>query len=445
MKVVIAGAGEIGTYLAKMLSDGNHDTTVIDTDEEKLQLIDDQFDLLTVSGSATSLGVLKQAAVQRADLFIALMEEQAVNITAAIMSKKLGTKKTIARINNKEYLDDDNRAYLKTLGIDSLIYPEILASREIASLLRQSGTNRAYDFCGGQLSLYVIRLEEKAPVANKSLIDAADIAKQSYRVIAITRDGHTIIPRGEDVLQAGDMMHVVTNKGSIDSILWYAGKTKARIKNIMIMGGSRIGQNTARAFQKNTNVKLLELIKEKSFQIADELNDTLVLHADGKDIEFLKSEGIKRMDAFIAVTGSTDTNILSCLLAKRLGVKRTIAEIENIDYIDLAENMGVDTIINKKRIAASHIFSFTEGEQVASLQYLTGTEAEVLEFDVSAGAKILHKNLNDTQFPKGSIVGGVVRGKESFIATGKTHIQEGDKVVVFALPQAVNKVIKLFS
>lgn len=445
MKIVIAGAGEIGTYLAKMLSNGNHDITVIDTDEEKLRIIDDQFDLLTVNGSATSISVLKQATVARSQLFIALMEEEAVNITSAIMGSKMGATKTIARVNNEEYLEANNEGYLSNLGIDSLIYPEILASREIATLLKQSGTSRAYDFCGGQLKLFVIRLEQNAPIANKTLEEAAQMTEEAYRVIAITRNGDTIIPRGDNTFQVGDMIHIVTNKGSIDSLLRYAGKERSRVKNLMIMGGSRIGQRTARAFQDSANVKLLELKKEKSFRIADELSNTLVLNADGKDIEFLKSEGIKRMDAFIAVTGNTDTNILSCLLAKRLGVKRTIAEIENIDYIDLAENMGVDTIINKKRIAASHIFSYTVGARVEALQYLTGTEAEVMEFDVPANAKITKKNLNNTNFPQGSLIGGVVRGERSFIATGDTRIQEGDQVVVFALPHAIGKVLKFFS
>ena len=445
MKITIAGAGEIGTYLARMLSNGNHDITVIDTDEDKLNLIDDQFDLLTIHGSATSFGILEKALVKRADLFIALMEEEAINITSAALSKRLGAKKTIARINNKEFLIKGNRQHIENLGIDSLIYPEILASREISLLLRQSGTTKAYNFCRGQLSLFAIRLEENAPIINKTLREAGEKSDKYYRAIAITRNGKTIIPYGSDRLQKGDIVYMVTNQEGINNLMKHTGKENFTIRNLMIMGGSRIGQETAKNFQNHANVKLFEVDKQKSFRIADNLNNSLVLNADGKDIEFLKSEGLQRTDAFIAVTGNTDTNILSCLLAKRLGVKRTIAEIENMDYIDLAENMGVDTIINKKRIAASHIFAFTVGPQVAAMQYLTGTDAEVLEFDVSKDTKVAKKQLKDMNFPQGSIVGGIVRGREALIATGDTTIKEGDRVLVFTLPQAVDKVIKLFS
>ena len=246
------------------------------------------------------------------------------------------------------------------------------------------------------------------------------------------------------MFRPGDKVYVVVSKSGVKALMDYSGKERRPVKNIMIMGGSRIGQKVAKAFQEQANVKLLEVDKEKSFRVADELNKTLVIHADGKDLDFLKSEGIQRTDAFIAVTGSTDTNILSCLLAKRMGVRQTIAEIENMDYIDLAEHMGIDTIINKKRIAASNIFSFTIGANVSTLQYLTGTDAEVMEFDVEGNPPVTHKPVKSLNFPKGSIIGGVVRAGKSFIATGSTHIQPGDKVVVFSLPQAVEAVIKFF-
>jgi trk system potassium uptake protein len=445
MKIIIAGAGEVGTYLAKMLCNGNHDITVIDTDEDKLRAIDAHFDLLTVIGSATSISVLKMADIRKADLFIALMEIEAVNITAAILSKKLGARNTIARINNQEYLTHDNKSFFYSLGIDSLIYPEILACQEIIALLKQTGTTKTYEFGGGKLSLFALKLEENAPIVNKSLADTAKFdGAFDYRAVAITRKSSTIIPRGNDIFQVDDMLYVITNQSGINNLMRYSGKQNYEINNVMILGGSRIGEKAAKALEGNTNVKLIETDREKCFQLADTLRNTLVVNGDGRNIELLIEEGIQKMDAFIAVTGNTDTNILSCLLAKRLGIKKTIAEIEDIDYIDLAGTMGIDTIINKKRIAASHIFSFTKEAKVSSLQFLSGTEAEVLEFEVSAKAKITSKEIKDLDFPTGAIIGGVIRGKSSFIATGNSKIKQHDKVVVFSLPEAIDKVVEFF-
>ncbi len=445
MKIIIAGAGEVGTYLAKLLSNGDHDITVIDTDNDKIRAIDTHFDLLTVNGSATSIQVLKNADVKNTNLFIAITESEAVNITSAILSKKLGAANTIARINNEEYLEPHHKSYFTGMGIDSLIYPESLASKEVLSLLRQTGTTKTYDFSGGKLSMFVIKLEDNAPIINKTLSEAAKYdGAYDYRAVAITRNNQTIIPRGSDKFMVNDLLYVVTNQAGINNLMKYSGKKPYEINNIMILGGSRIGTQTAKALENNANVKLLELDKDKSFLLADYLDNTLVINSDGRDIEVLKEEGIQNMDAFIAVTGNTDTNILSCLLAKRLGVKKSIAEIENIDYIDLAENMGLDTIINKKRIAASHIFSFTMDAKLCSVQCLSGTDAEVLEFEVPAKSKITRRELKDQNFPGGAIIGGVIRGKGSFIATGDTKIKPHDRVVVFALPKAIDKVVEFF-
>ena len=446
MKIIIAGCGEVGTHLAKMLSHESHDIIVIDTNSEKLEYIDSHFDIMTINGSSGSIEILKEAAVHKCDLFVAVAPTEELNIISAILAKKLGAKTTIARIDNQEYLMALNKQYFLDLGIDSLIYPEKLATSEVVRLLNQTGSTEIVDFSGGKLSLYVIKLEENAPVLNKTMIEAsAEDEDFNFRAVAIHRLGKTIIPRGQDVFKVGDLVHVITNKSGVRKLMHESGKEKYSIKNLMILGGSRIGRRVAKKLQNQYNIKLIEMDKKKCFSLSEDLNNTLVINGDGRDMDMLVELGIKDMDAFIAVTQNSETNILSCLAARQFGVRKTIAEIENIDYIDLAENIGIDTIINKKLITASHIFAYTLKAIVQSVKCLTGTDADVLEFIPKPGSKITRKVLKDIDFPKEAIVGGVVRGKTAFIAKGDTLILANDIVVVFALPAVVSKVEKFFN
>lgn len=446
MRIIVAGAGEVGSHLAKMLSQENHDIVVIDPDEEKLKQIGANLDVLTRAGSATSISLLIDSDIKRADLFIAVATSEETNIIASILGKKLGAKKTIARIDNQEYLFPKYRDHFTGLGVDYMIYPEKIASKELIGLLQQTGTTEIINFSGGKLTLYVIKLKADAPIVNRTLIETTQgMDHQNYRAVAITRFGKTIIPRGEDKFLAEDMIYMVSNQSGVPDLMEYSGKKKIDINNIMILGGSRIGTLTAKEIGAHSNVKLIELDREKSYRLSNLLNNTLVINGDGRDMNLLMEEGIKKMDAFISVTGDSETNILSCVLAKKMGVKKTIAEVENMDYIALAENMGIDTIINKKLVTASRIFQFTTDQFVSSIKYLTGTDAEVMEFVAKEDSKITRGTLNQINFPKDSIIGGVIRDKSSFIANGYTHIQPNDKVVVFALPSAINKVGKFFN
>jgi trk system potassium uptake protein TrkA len=445
MKIIIAGAGNVGTYLAKMLSEGNHDLIVIDLDEKKLSNIRSHFDVLTVNGSATSIQTLKDANIAKTDLFIGVTELEEINITAAILSKKLGAKKTIARINNQEYLIPANRSFFLNLGIDSMIYPEILASKEIINLVKQAGTSKTYDFSGGSLSLFALKLDPEAPIVNKTLKQVTDdVGGLFFRAVAITRNSVTIIPHGDDTFFVGDMVYVITTKSGVDKLMYLTGKQTFTMRNIMILGGSRIGIKTAKRLEQHFNIKLIEIDSEKCFALADELEKTLVINGDGRDIDLLIEEGIHDTDAFIAVTGNSEINILSCLIAKRHGVKRAIAEIENMDYIDMADNMGIDAFVNKRMIAASNIYSFTLEAEVSSMQCLTATEAEIFEFVAHRESKITQAPLRELNFPQGAIIGGLIRGSKAHIAVGDTLIQQGDKVVVFALPFAIDKVVSFF-
>ena len=449
MRIIISGAGAVGAHIGKMLSQGKHDITLLDPDEDKLRQIGANLDLMTLTGSGTSIRDLLNGGIKRADLFIAVAKFEETNITSAILAKQLGAKKTIARIDNGEYLYPDNLEYFNNLGIDYLIYPEKIAAREIISLINQTGSTEIVDFSNGKLTLFVIKLEESAPIINKTLNEAAqEIERHEYRAVAITRNYKTIIPGGKDKFLPGDTVYVVTNKTSEDGIselMEYSGKKMYDIRNIMILGGSRIGRATAKELGRQHNVKLIEINREKSYQISNQLNNALVINGDGRDRDLLMEEGLQNMDAFIAVSGNSETNILSCILAKRMGVKKTFAEVENMDYITLAENMGIDTIINKKLITASRIFRFTMTEQLTNIKCLTGTDAEVMEFEVKPNSRITQGSLKQINLPKDSIIGGVVRGETSFIANGYTMIKPNDKVVVFALPSAIEKISKFFN
>lgn len=327
-----------------------------------------------------------------------------------------------------------------------MIYPEMIAAKEVVGLLSQTGMSDIVDFSGGNLHLYAFKLEKNAPIIEKNLSELADKdGTLEYRAVAITREGQTIIPRGHDKFMEGDLVYIITNKGGVNNLLMYTGKENIEVRNIMILGGSRIGIRAARDLGDQHYVKLIEKDREKSYAISNMLDNTLVINGDGSNVELLNQEGLSKMDAFIAVTGNSETNILSCLLAKRMGVKKTIAEVENMDYIPLAETIGIDTIINKKLITASRIFRFTMNTEVTSIKCLTGTEAEVVEFIVKQDALITESALKDIDFPDEAIIGGIVRGESSFIARGDTTVHPGDRVVVFALPSAVGIIGKFFN
>jgi trk system potassium uptake protein TrkA len=446
MRIIIAGAGEVGTHLAKMLSNENHEIILIDTEEERLKPVDSSLDVLTYVGSATSINILQEVLQKKTDLFIAVTHGEDTNITASILAKRLGAMKTIARIDNLDYLEHSTLEFFKSLGIDSLIYPELIAAREVLSLLHETGTTEFMEFCGGKLAMYVQKLDENAPILDKSLQEISlTNSTDKYRAVAIKRNEHTIIPRGDEYFRLGDLVFVISTIEGIDEMMKTSGKENFEAKSIMILGGSRIGKHVALYMQKTCEVKLIESDQAKCEELSEILEDTLIINGDCRNVDLLEQEGISKMDAFVAVTGNSETNILSCLLAKKLGVKRTIAEVENMEYINLAENTGIDTIINKKISAASRIFRHTTNPNVTQVKYMTGTEAEVIEFNVTDEARITRGSLRSLDFPKDAIVGGGTRDGVPFIATGDTIIKPNDKIVVFTLPSAYERVSKFFT
>jgi trk/ktr system potassium uptake protein len=445
MRIIIAGMGDVGYQLAKDLSIESHDIIAIDNNTARLSYTDSMADILTLNGSATSVATLKAAKVEKADLFVAVTSSEDANVTSSILAKKLGAKKTIARVSNAEYLQPELAKVFTDLGIDFMIYPEELAAVETVNLINRSAATDVLEFEEGKLSVIGIRLDKDAPVVRKTLKEiSTEFPNIDFRIAALHRNFRTIIPKGNDRFLANDQVFLITKPEGNEMIMKLAGKENIKFEKIMILGGSKIGRRVAKLLEDKMTVKLIESDQEKSEEIADELSDTLVIKGDGRDIDLLAQEGIVDVDAYVAVTEDAETNIISCLLAKHLGVKKVIALVDKVDYIPLTQTIGLDSLINKKLIAANNISRFIRKGEVVALTSLEGIDAEVLEYVAQPGSSITKKAVKDLSFPKEAMIGGLIRGDEVQIVVGDTQIHQGDKVVIFTLPGGIKKIEKFF-
>jgi len=448
MKIIIAGAGEVGFHLAKLLSFESQDITLIDPNRDRLQYADTHLDIRTIKGDASSIAILKEAQVKYTDMLISVTSSEATNITVCVLAKQLGAMRTIARISNTEFLEKKEEIGFTQFGIDELISPEALAAREIGLLLNQSAFNDSYEFEEGALTMIGLSLSRTARFVGKTVKEAARIFPQlNFVPIAIQRFGtqYTLIPRGDTQFKEGDQAYFITLKSGVEELYKLTGKTKQEIKSVMILGGSKIGRKTARDLCRNNfNVKLVETNKDKAYDLADELPNTLIIHGDGRNVELLEEENIHDMDAFIAVTGNSETNIMSCLVAKSKSVKKTISLVENMDYFQLSHSIGIDTLINKKLLAANNIFRYIRKGEVVAMTKLNNMNAELLEFIVKPGSKVADKKIKNLDFPRSAIIGGIIRHGEGIIALGEFLIKPGDRIVVCCLPRSIKKVEKLF-
>lgn len=448
MKIIIAGAGEVGFHLAKLLSYESQEITLIDTNKECLLNADNHLDIKVMKGDSTSIAILKEARVAESDLVIAVTSSETTNITVCVLAKQLGAKRTIARISNTEFIKHKDEVGFTKFGIDELISPEALAASEIRLLLSQSAFSDTYAFEDGALTMVGLDLSRTMAFAGKTVKEAAEIFPQIHFVpIAIQRFGtqFTIIPRGDTQLKEGDHVVFITSEGGAEELCKITGKTNTDIKNVMILGGSQIGYKTARDLANSGfNVKLIEKDKNRAFDIADELPNVLVINGDGRNVELLDEENIGDMDAFIAVTGNSEINIMSSLVAKSKNVKKTISLVENMDYFELSQSIGIDTLINKKLLAANNIFRYVRRGEVLAMTKLNNMDAELLEFKVKKRSKICDKLIKDAGFPRSAIIAGVIRDGIGFIALGDFRIQEGDRVVICGLPRSIKEVEKLF-
>ena len=451
MKIIIAGAGEVGSHLAKMLSNESNEITVIDKNAERLQNLRATADIITVEGNPSAIHVLREAGAANADLFIAVnpSESQDVNIVSAMLAKKLGSKKATARINNEEYLSYENKYLFTEMGIDLMFYPEKIAPGEIVDLLKRTASSDSLEFARGKLHMSVFKLEEDSPLIGMNMVEFSQLALEEgfkFRVVAISRKNTTIIPKSDTRFKYHDLVFIISKREGMEMLLKYIGKKNIEVNSVMILGGSPIGEMLAKQLSKQIDsIKLIEKNKEKCLMLSETLPDNVVVvNGDGRNSDMLLEESIRDYDAFVAVTNSTETNILACVAAKGFGIARTIAEVENLEYIKLAESMGVDAVINKKLITASRIFKFTLSNKVRFIKYMSGTNAEVLEYIVGPDTKITKCALKDMNFPSNAIIGGIIRGNDSYIAVGDTKIEAYDRVAVFALPEAVKEVDKFF-
>lgn len=445
MKIIIAGAGDIGFHLAQLLSTENQDIILIDTNQDVLDYAQTHLDVITLKGDSSSVKILEMADIRKASMLLAVTTSEKTNLVTAILAKKLGAKRTIARVNNLEYLTEAQRRDFEELGIDHIISPSQLAAKEIHRLVQQCTFSDIFDFEGGQVSLVGIHLQAPSPAINMTLEEIGRQYPQTeFRAIAIIRKRETIIPRGYTVLQKGDYLYFLVENQSMEDIGRLTGKTMAPVHNVMIAGGGDVGYRTALLLEEDFRVTLVEQDRELCRELVENLDNTLVVNGDPSNVELLREEGLERMDAFIAVTPNSETNIITSLMASEHGVGKTMALVDKTDYVFISRNIGVDTLINKKLIAASNIFRYVRQGEIEALTSLHGADAEVIEFVIHKNNRITKNQLKDLHLPQKALIGGVIREGKSHIPDGSFQLRVGDKVIVFALPEAIPRMEKLF-
>ncbi len=446
MRIIIAGAGEVGFHLAKQLSSKEHDITIIDLNETQIDKSTSTSDVMSLRGSSTSIRILKDARVDETDLVVAVTSNESVNVTTAILSKKLGAKTTIARVSSAEYVSDENLDMIKSLGVDYLIYPEELAAKEIVNLIEHSAATDLVEIEGGKLSIVGVKIDKDIPVLNMTMREiAATYDMSSFRVATIHRDAKTIIPSGENKFKLNDQVFFITTPKSINEVLKLFGKNEKTIQHLMILGGGKIGRKTAKLLENKFQVKLIESNSDKAIELADYLRKTLIIEGDGRDIDLLAQEAIVDMDAFVSVTEDAETNIITSLMAKHLGVTKTIAQVDNSDYVPLTKTIGLDSLINKKLIAANIISRFIKKSNIISSLSLSSMDAEVLEYVVKEGTLITKDVVQNLKLPQNTVIGGYIRDKKGYITIGTTQFKPDDKVVAFALESSIKKLNNLFN
>ena len=444
MKIIIAGAGAVGIHLARLLAKESIDCVLIDGKESRLNRLG-ECDVMTFQAQPTSIKALKDVGIENADLFVGVTPDESTNMTCCMLAHALGAKKTVARIANDEYLSPANQKFFRNMGIDSLVYPEVLAAIDITNGLKMSWVRQRWDVHNGALVMLGIKLRENCEILNiplKKLCGPDD----PYHIVAIKRGGETIIPSGLDELKLYDLAYFMTTQEYIPYVRTIVGKEHyTDVKNVIIMGGGNTAVRAALTTPDYMNVKIIEKDVERCEQLNQLLsNNTMIINGDGRDMELLNEEGIKNTQAFVALTGNAETNILACLTAKRLGVRKTIAMVENLDYVDMAEELDIGTIINKKTVAASHIYQLTLGADVKNIKSLMLADSDVAEFVAAKDSKVTKKPVKDLGLPFGVTIGGLVRNGTGMLVNGNSRIEAGDSVMVFCHEQKLNNIEKFF-
>ena len=445
MKIIISGAYAIGRYLARLLSHSKEELVVIDIDEDRLARIGSDYDLMTLQGSPSSVKILKQAGIENTDLFIALTPNEEENINSCIIAHALHAKKTVAQVNDEEFMIDSVRDMYRDLGVDQLIYPDILAARDIINGLKMSWVRQRWDVHDGALVMLGIKLREECKVLNQPLYKLCG-PEDPYHIVAIKRGNETIIPGGKDELECFDLAYFMTTPQYIPYIRKIVGKEKyVDVKNVTPMGGGTTAVRALQNLPKYMGAKIFEVNADRCEELNDLLDsNVLVIHGDARDVSLLIDEGIRNTEAFVALSGNAEANILACLAAKRLGVRKTVAMVENVDYVSMAESLDIGTIINKKAIAAGRIYQLMLDADVLNITFIMSANADVAEFVPKEDSRVTRKPVKDLGLPKGITIGGIVRNGEGMLVSGNTQIQAGDSVVVFCHDVNLKKIEKLF-
>jgi len=443
MRIVITGAGEVGTHLAKLLSREDMEISLLDERQERLGDLSANYDLLTKVGNPTSIHDQQDIGVAGCDLFISVTPHETENMTACLIANALGAKRTLARIDNYEYLLPANKKFFENMGLNHLIYPEVLAANEIEESLRTNWMRYHLHLCQGALELCIVKVRNAAKILGRTFESGA-YNHGKYRIVAIKRDQETIIPRGKDAVLENDMVYCVCQKENMEFMREELGKSKREIKNVIFFGGDRITRKAAMELTGEMNIKIIEKDRELCNILSEKVPNALIINADGSDMDVLREEGIQETDAFVAVTDSSEANIFACLAAKRFGVRKTIAEVENLDYIPMAEGLDIGTVLNKKTIAASYIYQMLLDATVRGVHNLTSADAEIVEFYAKEDSLITKRKIKDMDLPREANIGGIVRAGEGILVNGDTQIVPGDMVVVFCKSHVIRHLERFF-
>jgi trk system potassium uptake protein TrkA len=445
VRAIIIGAGKIGYSIAQILSQENQDVIVIEKNDERRKIIQDQLDVQTVQGSGSSQKILEEAGIKQAGMVVAVTELDELNIVACLTAKQYGVKKTVARVRNPDYVGGEQAAN-SFLGIDLVINPERVTAQQIAKLIEVPEAINVEYFAEGKVQLLELKVAENFYIANKALKQLN--IQYPFVIVAILRNGQMLIPRGEDVILANDLIFVMAKTDDMEKIEELIGTKRAVIENIVILGGGRVGYYLAKRLEETSNriksVKIVEKDLMKCQEIANNLTNTLILHGDGTDTEFLKDEQIGQADLFVAVTSDDKANLLVSLIAKHLGVKKTICQVRRSDFAPLVEQVGIDIAVTPRELAAAAILKFIRRGKIVSITLLSGDKAEIIEMIVPDNCSNVNIPLKNLKFPKGAILGAILRKGQAIIPTGEEQIGVGDQVIVFALPQAIKAVEQFF-
>ena len=443
MRIAIAGAGEVGTHLAKLLSRENMDICLLDGNAEHLGDLEANYDLMTKVGSPTSIHDIRDLGIKDVDLFIAVTPSESQNIVSCLIANQLGAKRTLARVDNYEYLLTDNRHLFENMGLNHIIYPEVLAANEIEESLRTNWMRYHISMCKGALELCVVKVRDGAEVIGQRF-NSGFYSHGRYRIVLIKRDNRTLFPTGEDAVQDGDMVYTVCTKEEMEFVRTQFGKPTREIRRVMFYGGTRMTQKAVQNIPEDIEIKILEADREKCVQLSEKVSNALIIHADGSSMDDLIDEGIQDMDAFVAVTDSSEANIFACLTAKRFGVIKTIADVENIDYIQMAERLDIGTVLNKKTITASYIYQMLLNASVLNVRNLTSADAEIVELVATEGSRITRSKIRDIRLPGEVIIGGLVRAHEGLLVNGDTQIIPDDQVIVLCKSHNIQELERFF-